>query len=183
MLVHAVVWAAIPAVPLLSQQAEQYPLPVSYGGPLKSNSSIPGNSPFDHCEQSDTANDLFQIEWLAVTPTPPNIGEPFNFQAHGYFTEPLTSNATINVTGWYETNPLAPFSSTKPFCQMVDQVDMDEYGLQCPPSRGNGTITAIEAVPWGLPEVSAQWESFPVIPLIKEEHADLWVIGELLCAG
>ena len=90
---------------------------------------------------------------ISRSANPLHSGDAFTFQAHGYFTENLTANATVNVTGWYETNPLAPFSSTKDFCKMADQVDMDDYGLRCPPPQGNGTITAVEVVPWGLPEV------------------------------
>lgn len=34
--------------------------------------AIPGDSPFEYCEESSD-EDLFAIDWVAVTPTPPKM--------------------------------------------------------------------------------------------------------------
>lgn len=89
----ALAWAFLGVSTVALRSSQQYQnqqlLHVSYDGPTKSKTTIPGDSPFDFCHESDPQNDLFQIEWIAITPTPPSMYVPKINAPISYFYAPF----------------------------------------------------------------------------------------------
>jgi hypothetical protein len=70
-LLVALLWPYIISASIISYK--QVPLAILDGHGLASNSDvIPGESPFVYCD-SNTREDLLQIEYVAVTPNPPRM--------------------------------------------------------------------------------------------------------------
>jgi len=111
--------------------------------PMKIQSSIPGDSPLDHCQAAHDG-DILKLEYVKLTPNPPVPGQNLTIEASGTFSESIEPGAYVNLQVKYGLIRLV--NTQADLCEQVHNVDME-----CPIEEGKTTVTKDVAIPAQVP--------------------------------
>jgi len=111
--------------------------------PLNIASSIPGESPLDHCQPAHD-NDILTLDYVKLTPNPPVAGQNLTIEAAGTFSEDVEEGAYVMLQVKYGLIRL--INTKADLCEQVHNVDMS-----CPIKEGKTTVQKDVAIPGQVP--------------------------------
>jgi len=111
--------------------------------PMRVASSIPGDSPLDHCRPAHD-NDILDLKYVKLTPNPPVPGQNLTIEAVGTFKEDVEEGAYVNLQVKYGLIRLV--NTQADLCEQVQNVDMS-----CPLKEGETRVRKDVAIPAQVP--------------------------------
>jgi hypothetical protein len=112
--------------------------------PLDSN-KVPGKSPVEICSLSPS-DDLVIIEYINLTPNPPQAGQNLTIDARGYLKVDIEEGAYANFEVKYGFIKL--LTGTADLCEKAAEVD-----LECPIKKGQIKVQKLVELPSQIPPV------------------------------
>ena len=117
---------------------------------LNNSNAVPGRSPFVYMR--DSTNDLLAIQSLDMFPATPSIPSTVEFFLAGIFKEDLSSiDMAFNIIDYLKDGTSGSFQGIDDLCN--GWVRMEQAGrAQCPPKKGQATISKSIELPRGWVE-------------------------------
>jgi hypothetical protein len=112
--------------------------------PFDSN-KVPGKSPVEICSLSPS-DDLVIIEYINLTPNPPQAGQNLTIDAMGYLKVDIEEGAYANFEVKYGFIKL--LTGTADLCEKAAEVD-----LECPIKKGQIKVQKVVELPAQIPPV------------------------------